>query len=416
MSLPHFGDERKTNLDPDRRSDHPADRCTVLTGTGRSAIAVIGLSGANAAAILRRCFDPATNAKLSAGQIRYGNWTGPEQTETPAESVVVTPISTKVGDSKRFEIHCHGGTAAIERIVGDLQACGVARTDNSAGFEVENLLIREAHSVLAQCLTERMAAIALDQVRGALANWAVGWIDEIRTRQQSNNSADLQRLRRETQEMIRRASIGTRLADPFRVVLIGPPNVGKSSLVNAIVGYDRSITFDQAGTTRDVLHADTVIDGIPVQLSDTAGIRASDETIEQKGVARARAAAAAADLVLAVTSPEQQALASDQWSDPDRIAANAVGLQNRLQVFNKSDLLQSGEFPPSTAIATNALTGAGIPELLQTIADHLGRSLPHPGQPVPINQRQADRIDKLVGASDRNQVLSILHRLVGETE
>ncbi|NND98205.1 MAG: hypothetical protein HKN47_12845, partial [Pirellulaceae bacterium] len=155
MSLPHSGDQRKTNLDRDRRADHTNDRCAVLTGTGRSAIAVIGLWGSNAATILGRCFDPATKAKLTAGQIRYGNWTGLQQQGSPAESVVVTPIHTAATDAESFEIHCHGGAAAIERIVSDLQARGAKRTATWDSFPVENLLIREAKSTLSNCLTAR---------------------------------------------------------------------------------------------------------------------------------------------------------------------------------------------------------------------------------------------------------------------
>ena len=96
-----------------------------------------------------------------------------------------------------------------------------------------------------------------------------------------------------------------RLAEPFRVVLTGPPNVGKSSLLNALVGFDRSITLDMAGTTRDVLHANTVIAGLPIQFSDTAGIRdhAAVETIEREGIRQAQLAAGNADLLLLVCEP-----------------------------------------------------------------------------------------------------------------
>ena len=271
--------QRKTNLD--------GTECAVLTGTGRSAIAVIGLRGPKAKSIIERSFVPATPMTLSNGQIRYGNWTGSDPEQEAHESVVVTPIG-----EDRFEIHCHGGSAAIARIIGDLRSCGAIQIENSDWTEVENLLIREARQVLAKCLTARTAAIAMDQLRGALADWVQSSIDA---------PADPSSLAREAERIVAHAPLTTRLGDPFRVVLVGPPNVGKSSLVNAIVGYDRSITFDQAGTTRDVLHADTVIDGIPIRLSDTAGIRESDEAIEKEGIARAKSVAEQADLVLIAT-------------------------------------------------------------------------------------------------------------------
>jgi tRNA modification GTPase len=90
------------------------------------------------------------------------------------------------------------------------------------------------------------------------------------------------------------------------VVIAGPPNVGKSSLINALLGYQRAIVFDQPGTTRDVLTATTAIDGWPVELADTAGIREGDDAIETEGVARALAEIRAADLVVEVWDASQE--------------------------------------------------------------------------------------------------------------
>lgn len=414
MSLPHFGDERKTNLDPRAGAVRPENRCAVLTGTGRSAIAVIGLSGTDAGKILRACFDPATKAELSAGQIRYGDWRGPGTQQTPAESVVVTPLRTGTEGTESYEIHCHGGVAAIERIVGDLQACGADRTEASFAFSMENLIISEAQYTLSNCLTERIAAIAMHQVRGALADWTVAWIEVIDSMSPGTGSADLSRLQREAETILNHAWIGVRLAEPFRVVLVGPPNVGKSSLVNAIVGYDRSITFDQAGTTRDVLHADTVIDGIPIRLSDTAGIRASEEIIEQQGVARARVAAGWSDLLLIVTSPEATSplsFAEVGSGSPDEDLSG-----KSLQILNKCDLIDSQLAAPAADLATNALNGEGIPNLLQAIADRLSASLPPLGDPLPLCQRQVDCLEELVRLADPIQIRAVLKRLIGASE
>jgi tRNA modification GTPase len=397
MSLPHSDDQRKTNPPPNR----PADQCALLTGPGRSAIAVIGLQGPSAALIVASCFDSASPSELRPGQVRYGSWTGPGDGETAGESVVVTPIA-----DDRFEIHCHGGPAAIERIIGDLQDSGAIRVEISAWSAPQNRLVGEARDVLARCLTARTAAIAMDQVRGAMVDWVARWIDAIGAGQSIDG------LTLEATNIGSHAPITTRLADPFRVVLIGPPNVGKSSLVNAIVGYDRSITFDQAGTTRDVLHADTVIDGLPIRLSDTAGIRESDESIEQQGIARAMAAAGGADLILSVHSPESDLRAAvSELSGPLTQSANPI-----LAVFNKIDLLDRDNQAPADAYSTNALSGDGIPELLEAVARQLGRSMPKAGQPVPINERQAACLSELVQASDQNESLRILRKLLGEDE
>lgn len=427
MSLPHSSSQRKTNLD--------SIQCAVLTGTGRSAIAVIGLRGPGATSIIARCFAPATPIALSIGQIRYGNWTGANADGAAGESVVVTPM----GDN-RFEIHCHGGTAAIARIVGDLRSCGAILLESTEWAEVDNLLVREAQHVLAQCLTKRTAAIAMDQVRGALVDWIHGWIDTLSEPVAIAAGLEIPRhgtaasaagsLVEEARQIAARAPVTTRLSDPFRVVLIGPPNVGKSSLVNAMVGYDRSITFDEAGTTRDVLHADTIIDGIPIRLSDTAGIRESNEAIEREGVARAMMAAENADLILRVSSPDDEFAAESQIlarphlgqkgggrrgslpHDEARDLWGGDGLPIHISVFNKSDLLEPAQTPPAESISTNALTGDGIPELLQAVADHLARTMPASGSPAPLNTRQSGLLEQLAGSMDQDRSLRLLRELL----
>ncbi len=455
MSLPYRIQPRKPNPRP--------TECAVLTGLGRSAIAVIGLRGDRSGKIIDQCFRKASEPVMLPGQIRYGIWTGPRDDrpdgDDPSigEAVVVTPIEVD-----HLEIHCHGGAAAIERIVGDLRRFGASQIEMADWLGTEPALIAEALQVLQRCLTARTAAIALDQVRGALLDWVTNWIAALESKplasavDAASDDGSLKRLRQTASEILAQAPIGTRLTQPFRVVLIGPPNVGKSSLINAIVGYDRSITHRQAGTTRDVLEADTVIDGLPIRLSDTAGIRQSDQPIEREGISRAWSAAQQADLILSVTSAEPQALAPgleprlapgleprlapgfgpplapglepglapDLWPplasglQPPTVASQlAADVSARgvavCRVINKSDLRQPGDRPPSASIATNALTGEGIPELLAVIAEKLGQSTPPPGHPVPVTGRQADLVGKIVRSTSRQQSLRLLRELLG---
>ncbi len=400
------------------------DHCAVLTGSGRSAIAVIGLRGVHADQIVRRCFAAVSSSRLSAGQVRYGSWTGRADTEVASESVVLTPIA-----DGHFEIHCHGGSAAVERIIADLRDCGVIQVESADWNHVENRLIAEAQQVLLRCLTARTAAIALDQARGALADWVSAWIAKLSPDPQEfgagpvNQSGGLSAsafagLPKEARTILAFAPVATRLAEPFHVVLIGPPNVGKSSLVNALLGYDRSITFDQAGTTRDVLHADTVIDGLPIRLSDTAGIRESDQAIEQQGIARARAAANQADLILSISSPESPALALGPGLGENGPATGTVGTPAILRVFNKIDLLDSDKTTTANAwsandLSTNALNGDGIPLLLQAIADSLGQTMPSPRTPVPLCKRQVDLLSAIAESNELEKSLNLLEELLG---
>src|SRR5690606_38488713 len=138
----------------------------------------------------------------------------------------------------------------------------------------------------------------------------------------------------EAADCLRFKSVGLHLDRPWRVVLAGPPNVGKSSLINAILGYRRSITLDQPGTTRDVLEAQTVIDGWPVRLSDTAGIRDAVECeIESAGIELAHGELQTADLVLWIRDAARFADA-DALPPPEGTVGRQV-----LEVVNKIDLV-----------------------------------------------------------------------------
>lgn len=392
----------------------PVASFSKLTGSGRSAIAVLMLHGEGAESIIQCCFKAANHVPFEQGQIRYGLWIGTksqaggntgtpaQSTEQPAESVVITPLADHT-----FEIHCHGGPAAIARIESDLRACSASCDSDAEGWKPSEhaLLIREAEAVLLKCDTLRTAGIAMDQVRGALLAWARHW-------QTSVNSANVPEFLAELDPLLNAAAITTRLTEPFRVVLTGPPNVGKSSLLNALVGFDRSITLDMAGTTRDVLHASTVIAGLPIQFSDTAGIRDHEavETIEQEGIRQAQLAAGNADLLLLVCEP----LPAGGYS---KIALTSPEIP-QLRVLNKIDL--KVQVPPNPDhlvdqfdACTNAITGEGLAELMVTIGSRLGQNLPDAGKPALLNERQWKIINQCSLTNCPEQISELLGHLMG---
>ncbi len=324
--------------------------------------------------VLATCFQGATHKPMQPGQIRYGQWKS-------GESIVVTPL-----ELDRFEIHCHGGEAAIHCILQDLRALGVEIVPADQFHPVpKSLLIREAECVLAQCTTTRTAAIAMHQVRGALEEWAhannlprhsSGLSSH--TGLSSHNPLEAKR-DPSTKELIQRSRFTARMTTPFQVVLYGAPNVGKSSLVNAMVGYRRSITTEIAGTTRDVLHAETVIDGIPVRLSDTAGVRRATDAIEQAGVCRANQAVDQADVILRVRDQQHEFI---EVSKRDH--------QQVIDVFNKSDLRggESSDSAERAVIPVSATTGDGIDRLLQAIVEVIVPDGCDEGGPAILNERQ----------------------------
>ena len=162
------------------------------------------------------------------------------------------------------------------------------------------------------------------------------------------------------------------LKDGIRVVVAGPPNAGKSSLVNALVGIDRAIVSASPGTTRDSIEVPLAVDGVPLVLVDTAGLRQTDDSVEAMGVARTRAELERAELLLWLGNP-----------------ADAPLHANRLFVTSKAD--QPAAHPVHAAISVSAVTGLNLALLLDQIKSRALALLPA-NDDIPLNQRQADAI------------------------
>jgi tRNA modification GTPase len=163
------------------------------------------------------------------------------------------------------------------------------------------------------------------------------------------------------------------LKEGVRVVIAGPPNAGKSSLLNAIVGHDRAIVTDIPGTTRDHIDVPLALDGVPLRLTDTAGLRDSDEAVERIGVERAQRLIEAADVLL--------------WLGEEGDAPEHPHL---VPLHSKADLPDREPAGPGT-LAVSALTGEGLAELGIAIVTEARQLLPGPGE-LALNRRQAEMI------------------------
>jgi tRNA modification GTPase len=277
-----------------------------------------------------------------------------------------------------LEIHCHGGDAAARRIIAELeQADCPQHAWQTAGpfFETECTV------ALTRAVTLRTAALLLEQQSGVLHDCfarlaGTVWSPEGRGVAQS-----------ELEALLSWADFGLHLTQPWNVVLAGRPNVGKSSLINALVGYARSVVFDLPGTTRDVVTAEAAFAGWPVQLADTAGIRDNAPELEAAGIERTQARLAAADcrvLVLDVSEPphadDRRLLAA--WPD-------AICLAHKADLPN----VWGGELP-AQARAASARTGQGIAELAEEIVAALVPRVPAAGTPLPVTRRQVELLER----------------------
>jgi len=191
----------------------------------------------------------------------------------------------------------------------------------------------------------------------------------------------------EVEKILATADRGQLLRTGLKVAIVGRPNVGKSSLLNAWSRSDRAIVTNLPGTTRDVVESQLVVGGIPVQVLDTAGIREALDAVEQIGVERSRAVAQAADLVLLTIDAQMG------WTEDDQAIYESVNHRPLILVINKNDLAEDRDFsalPITSVVRTIAAQGRGIEALEQAILDAVkSGNLRAANLDMAINQRQA---------------------------
>ena len=353
-----------------------------LTPAGRGAVATLRLTGrlGELDAPPQPLFCAASGrplAELPLGRIAFGT-VGRE----PAEEVVVCRLQPDV-----VELHCHGGDAAVRRIVADLAVRGFV--ERPTVWPGATLFERECHESLARAQTQLGANLLLGQ-QGGLLRQALQEVAAARP--------DLSLAAQRLAAIWRWRRAGLRLTQPFRVALVGRPNVGKSSLINALVGYERSIVFDAPGTTRDVVTAETALAGWGVQLADTAGFRSTAGELETLAMERARDWLAEADLVLLVLDRSQPLTQEDR--ELSQAYPEALCLVNKVDLPSawpgESDLWPPDERGPlarSAPFAVSAVTGEGMEELQRRIMACL---LPEPVTgpvAIPFTPRQVTHLE-----------------------
>ncbi len=370
-------------------SDLLACRLTAPLPSAIATISVQGYQAYRAIASILQCNE--AESFWTLGRIRFLKW----PVLNDFEHVVVCRV-----DENKVEIHCHGGVAVSNAILQSLEQAGCKIVDASelAIAEQKQLgeqgtdslstsIERHCREALIQTLSERAAGVLLDQASGALHESLLRLISLIEQAAWAEARAHLNSL-------LRWNDLGMHLIEPWRVVLAGPPNVGKSSLINALSGQSIAIVHHEAGTTRDWIESTTMIDGWPVTLTDTAGIRDTDEQIEREGVRRAREQITQADLVVLVidatigwTSQHEQIIQlCDQRPNKVRllVAWNKCDLNSNLNSdLDSCDLKQSSTLAVSKHLP---MVRCSVPNNVASLVDAISKSLvpeaPKPGQAV----------------------------------
>lgn len=326
------------------------------------------------------------------------------------------PGSSTGEDSVEF--HCHGGRAVVAAVLGALGRIDGLREARPGeftrrAFDNGRIDLTEAEGLadLIEAETESQRRAALMMAEGALsrqiASWqeellqlsaraeaAIDYVEEESVDGDPQLSRDCGALAATLAKWLERPRAEP-LKDGIRVVIAGPPNAGKSSLLNVLVGSERAIVTDVPGTTRDHVDVPIAIAGVPIRLTDTAGLREADETVERIGVERARRLAEAADILV--------------WlGEPGAAPAHAC----LIQLQGKSDL---GQRPaPVGSLPVSAKTGEGLAALSAAIASAARVILPPPGE-IALNARQAQCLgearDSLLSAGESADVVIVAESL-----
>jgi tRNA modification GTPase len=387
----------------------------------QGSVGIVRLSGVDAVEIARTIFHTPGKQAWESHRILYGYVRHPKTGATIDEALLLimrAPRSYTREDV--VEIHSHGGIILVQQI---LQLCVEqgAKVAEPGEFTLRAFLNGRIDLTQAESISDLVGALSpaaaqtaiaglqgkLRQPIGQLRSQALDLLAEIEARidfeedlpplVEDDIKAKLAALATEIGQIVATADRGELLRSGLKVAILGQPNVGKSSLLNAWSKSDRAIVTALPGTTRDVVESQLVVGGIPVQVLDTAGIRDTSDVVEQIGVARSRAAAQSADLVLLTidaqigwTDAEAEIYAQISDSPGERLRQRTTIL-----VINKVDLVDTIpqlDLPPgiNSVVETAAANHQGIDRLEAAILATISSGQLHAADiDIAINQRQA---------------------------
>jgi tRNA modification GTPase len=409
----------------------------------QGSVGIVRLSGAEAVTIAQTLFYAPGGQPWESHKILYGFVRYPDTHTIVDEALLLLMLAPRSYTREDVvEFHCHGGIMAVQHV---LQLCleQGAKLAQPGEFTLRAFLngrldLSQAESIsdLVGARSPQAAQAALAGLQGKLAapirqlrsncldilaevEARIDFEDDLAPLNEATIQAQLHHVLEEVTQILATADRGELLRAGLKVAIVGRPNVGKSSLLNAWSRSDRAIVTDLPGTTRDVVESQLVVGGIPVQVLDTAGIRETEDQVEQIGVARSRAAAQQADLVLLTID------AQAGWTPADQDIYAQVNDRPLILVINKIDLINSPAdstetefitalgYPSSIkrTVRTAAAQNRGISELEQTILATIQTGqIQAANLDLAINQRQAAALTKAKTALQQVQA-TIAHQL-----
>ncbi|KXH80962.1 tRNA uridine-5-carboxymethylaminomethyl(34) synthesis GTPase MnmE [Sporosarcina sp. HYO08] len=371
----------------------------ISTPMGEGAIAIVRLSGDEAIQIADRVFSSPSGKKLleaPSHTIHYGHLIEPSTAEVVEEVMVSIMKAPKTFTREDVvEINCHGGVVSVKRVLELVLKQG-ARLAEPGEFTKRAFLngrvdLSQAEAVmdLIRAKTDRAMNVALNQMEGRLSR-LIGELRQalLETLAQVEVNIDYPEyddveemtiplmiekctwVKSEIEKLLRTSSQGKILREGLSTVIIGRPNVGKSSLLNSLVQENKAIVTDIAGTTRDIIEEYVNVRGVPLRLVDTAGIRETEDIVERIGVERSRQVLKEADLILLVLNN------SEPLTQEDERLFEAISGMDTIVVINKTDLPQKIDLQKVKELAgdgkvvtTSLLQDEGIDELEEAIAE-----------------------------------------------
>ncbi|MBW4695419.1 MAG: tRNA uridine-5-carboxymethylaminomethyl(34) synthesis GTPase MnmE [Lyngbya sp. HA4199-MV5] len=390
----------------------------------QGSVGIVRLSGTEAVAIARALFHAPGQQAWDSHRILYGHVRHPQTDQMVDEALLLLMLAPRSYTREDVvEFHCHGGIIPVQQV---LQLCleQGARLAQPGEFTLRAFLNGRLDLTQAESITDLVGArspqaaqTALAGLQGKLAQpirqlraTCLDILAEVEARIDFEedlpplNEADIQtqleQLLADVTHFLATAERGELLRTGLKVAIVGRPNVGKSSLLNAWSRSDRAIVTDLPGTTRDVVESQLVVGGIPIQVLDTAGIRDTEDTVEKIGVERSRLAAQNADLVLLTID------AQAGWIEADQVIYDQVKHRPLILVINKIDLINSSAPLPTPdsrlpTVPTAAALNQGINALETAILATVHAGTQAANLDLAINQRQAAALTRAKAALEQ---------------